>query len=79
MRALAAPTLEWAKDLRAKMLGLGWVPLYDPLGLRIRVRCWRRTAITIPPALVELVDELERPAAATAFAKFLRREYEECP
>lgn len=76
MRAqIAAPTLEWAKELRLRMLSLGWVPLYDPMDLRIRVRCWRKPPINIPPELVNLVEQLERPAAAAAFVKFLRREY----
>lgn len=74
---LAVPTLEWARALRDKMLALGWVPLYDPDECRIRVRCWRRTKIVIPPELVDLVNELERPAAATAFVKFLRSEHRE--
>lgn len=80
MRApVAAPTLEWARSLRDKMLALGWVPLYDPGECRIRVRCWKRTGIVIPPGLIDLVNELERPAAATAFVKFLKREYGEAP
>lgn len=73
---LAAPTHEWAKSLRDKIMALGWTPLYDPLERRIRIRCWRGgRAIVIPPALIEMVNELERPAAAAAFAKFLRQEF----
>lgn len=75
MRAqFSAPTLERAKELRAAILAFGWVPFYDPMEMHLHVRCWRRPPIVIPPELVVLVEELERPAAASAFIKLMRAE-----